>query len=238
MPAKGEAVVSLLWPDGAIGRVPQERTMRNRAPRGPCPFARQRPRMTQSSLSRHGAGFPMLHFSTERELRPGGIAMDIQDLFGESQVIEGRDLSKSEFEGHVGDRHFVNVNFSKCDFDRSISCRNVTFESCNFSGGKLSGDFTDSAFSDCDFSESTFKGFINEYGFTRCVFTNCCFRKIAWRRPYFKTAEFHDCDFHDAETTRAFVSGFKTYGTHPDPEFFKGAEIKSVFRDGEKLAAF
>ena len=175
-------------------------------------------------------------FFAEREIHPGRMAMDIRDLFGESKVVEGRDLSKARLEGHVRDRHFINVNFAKCDFDRSISCHNVTFDSCNFTGGKLGGSFTDTVFKDCDFPGSTFKGFNNEYGFTRCKFTNCCFKRIAWRRPYFKTAEFHDCDFCDAVCTQAFVAGFKTYGTHPSPKFFEGAEIKSLFRDGERLA--
>lgn len=163
--------------------------------------------------------------------------MNIQDLLDESKVIEGRDLSKARLEGHIRDCNFVNVNLTMCSFDRSISCRNVTFDSCNFTNAKLGGDFTNSEFKDCDFSKSTFNGFHNEYGFTRCRFTNCNFAGIAWRRPYFKTAEFYDCDFDDAECTEAFVSGFKTYGTHPNPHFFNGAEIKSIFRDGEKFAA-
>lgn len=162
--------------------------------------------------------------------------IDIRDLAGTSKVLEGRDLSKARLEGQLRDHHLVDIRFTKCDFDRSISCRDVIFERCVFSRAKLGGSFTDCNFEDCDFSESAFKGSHNEYGFTRCRFTNCSFEGSSWRRPYFKTVEFHDCSFENAECIEAFMSGFKTYGTHPAPSFFNNAEIRSIFRDGEKLA--
>ena len=173
----------------------------------------------------------------ERVTNRRATEIDIRDLCNTLEVVEGLELSRARLEGHIRDRHFVNVKFNGCDFDRSIACHEITFERCVFSRAKLGGDFIDCEFEDCDFSGSTFKGFHNEYGFARCKFSSCGFEGCSWRRPYFKTVEFHNCGFDDAGCVGAFVSGFKTYGTHPESQFFKDSDIKSIFRDGEKLAS-